>query len=455
MRQEATMSTIQRPTQLCMLESGPIEYRLERRGPDVLLVMHGGHMQAGLALGENAFAAAGFTVLAPSRPGYGRTPLDTGPMPSEFTDAVAALCARLGITRVAAAVGISGGGPTAVTMAARHPGLVQRVVLVSAVGFLPWPDRRIRLGSHVVFRPGVEALAWAGVRLLIRLAGTAALRMLLTGASTHPAGSVVAGLRDHDRDTLLALFAQMRSGHGFVNDLRPVPDTSAEVTQPALVIATRSDAGVPFAHAEALAAAIPAAELVESRAASHLVWFSPDWPAIAERVVAFLTAPVPPAPRAVADQATAARPATVTADEATGPVLHRPLRVATAALATAGALLAAGTSGPAFVRLGVGEGLAFVAVAVALAGLAAGVLRRSAWVTRVSVLGLAGQPVIVAGALWQVWAGMPAGKAAELYRLGVAPQIGAWINLGYGVLGAGLFGWLVARWWRNRAVRRG
>jgi hypothetical protein len=70
LRREATM-----PTELFMLESGPIEYRLDRRGPDVLLVMYGGHMRAGLALGEDAFAAAGFTVLAPSRPGYGRSPL--------------------------------------------------------------------------------------------------------------------------------------------------------------------------------------------------------------------------------------------------------------------------------------------------------------------------------------------------------------------------------------------
>jgi len=438
------------PTELFMLESGPIEYRLERRGPGVLLVMHGGHMRAGLALGEDAFAAAGFTVLAPSRPGYGRTPLAAGPAPAEFADAVAALCARLGITRVAAVVGISGGGPTAVTMAARHAGLVERLVLISAVGFLPWPDWRIRLGSHVVFRPGVEAVAWAGIRLLIRCCGAAALGMLLAGASAHPAAAVVAGLRADERDTLLALFARMRSGRGFLNDLRPVPDTSAGVAQPALVIATRSDAGVPFAHAEALAATMPAAELVESRAASHLVWFSPDWPAIAERVVTFLTAPVMPAGT---DRAFASRPVTAAAGVAAGPVLHRPLRVAIAALATIGALLAAGTAGPAFARLGVGGGLAFVAVALTLTVLAAGVLRRWAWAARASVLGLAGQPVVVAGALWQVSAGMPAGKAAELYRLGVAPQTGAWINLGYGMLGACLFAWVAARWWRGRAVR--
>jgi pimeloyl-ACP methyl ester carboxylesterase len=285
------MAEIRRPTQVCDLECGSIEYRLDRRDGEVLLILHGGHLRAGIALGEDEFAAAGFTILAPSRPGYGRTPLRAGPTPARFADAVAALCARLGITRVAAVVGISGGGPWAVTLAARHPQLVQRLVLISAVGFLPWPDGRTRLGAHIAFRPGVQAVTWAGVRLLLRAAPAATLRMLLGGVSTGPGASVAAGLRADERDTLRALFSAMRSGRGFVNDLRPTPDMTAAVPQPALVIASRADGGVPFEHAESLAAGIRGTELVQSHAASHLVWFAPDWPAIAARITAFLTAP--------------------------------------------------------------------------------------------------------------------------------------------------------------------
>jgi hypothetical protein len=43
------------------------------------------------------------------------------------------------------------------------------------------------------------------------------------------------------------LFSSMRSGHGFVNDLRPGPDLSSAVVQPTMVIATRTDRGVPIA----------------------------------------------------------------------------------------------------------------------------------------------------------------------------------------------------------------
>jgi pimeloyl-ACP methyl ester carboxylesterase len=53
-------------------------------------------------------------------------------------------------------IGVSAGGPTAVTMGARHPRLVRRLLLLGAVGFGPYPDRRTRLGAHVVFNPVAE-----------------------------------------------------------------------------------------------------------------------------------------------------------------------------------------------------------------------------------------------------------------------------------------------------------
>ncbi len=282
------MPELVRPTAIARLPAGQVEYRLDRRGDAVVVVFHGGHVRAGLALGEEVFAAAGCTILAPSRPGYGRTPLSAGTSVEGYTDVVRELCAHLGIARVAAVVGISGGGPTAATMAARHADLVERLILVSAVGWLPFPDRRTRLGAHLGFNAMTEHLTWAGVRTLARVAPDACLRMMLRSLSTRPVDEVVAALRAEDRAMLLALFAQMRSGRGFLNDLRPTPDITARIDQPTLVIATRTDGGVPFAHAQSLASSIRHAELVESHAHSHFVWLGADWPAIAERIRAFL-----------------------------------------------------------------------------------------------------------------------------------------------------------------------
>jgi pimeloyl-ACP methyl ester carboxylesterase len=285
---------------MAYLAPGQVEYRLDRRGAEaIVVVFHGGHVRAGLALGEEVYAEAGCTLLAPSRPGYGRTPVSTGRSVEGYTDVVRALCADLGITQITAVVGVSGGGPTAATMAARHADLVQRLILVSAVGWLPFSASR-RLGAHVGFAAGTEAVTWSAIHALARMAPDVCLRLMINSLSTVPVGEVVAALRAEDRDLLLALFAQMRSGHGFLNDLRPTPNVTAHIDQPTLVIATQTDAGVPFAHAQSLASTIRNAQLVESHAHTHFVWLGPDWPAIAERIRRFLatdpTAIVRPAP---------------------------------------------------------------------------------------------------------------------------------------------------------------
>jgi pimeloyl-ACP methyl ester carboxylesterase len=291
---------MERPTTVARLDAGPVEYRLEQRGDATVVVLHGGHVRAGLAVGEEVFAESGYTVLAPSRPGYGRTPLQTGVSVRGFADVTRALCEHLGIGKVAAVVGTSGGGPTAVAMAAWHPDLVERLILQSAVGLLPWPDHRTRLGAQVMFAAGTERATWGAVHALLRVAPEVGLRWLLGGLSTLPARDVVAALRAEDRAWLLALFARMRSGRGFLNDLHATPDATAaaEVGQPTLVIATRNDGGVPFAQAQSLVAAIRHAELVESQAESHLIWLGSDWPAIAETIRVFLatdTTDPPPA----------------------------------------------------------------------------------------------------------------------------------------------------------------
>ncbi|MFB4271366.1 alpha/beta fold hydrolase [Nonomuraea sp. GTA35] len=280
----------ERAAAVVSLPPGPVEYRLEGDGPTTVVVFHGGHMRAGLSLGEEVFADAGCTVLVPSRPGYGRTPLTTGTTAAGFADATAQLCQVLGIARLAAVVGISAGGRTALSMAARHPHLVERVILQSVVGFLPWPERLTRLGGRAVFNGRVEAGTWAILRLLLRAAPSSGLRLLLHDLSVLPARHVLRNLSTAERSLLVGLFSSMRSGRGFVADMLPVPDCAAQVSQPALVIATRHDRSVSFAHAESLVAAMPRAELVVSQADSHMIWFGPDYPRVAARIVDFLAA---------------------------------------------------------------------------------------------------------------------------------------------------------------------
>jgi pimeloyl-ACP methyl ester carboxylesterase len=444
-----------RLTTVDYLPSGQMEYRLERRGEAAVVVFHGGHVRAGLALGEEAFAAAGYTVLVPSRPGYGRTPLSTGTSVQGYTDAVRALCGHLGIARVAAVVGISGGGPTAATFAARHGDLGERLILFSAVGWLPYPDRRTRLGAYVAFAAMTEHLTWGGVRTLARLSPDRCLRLMLRNLSTRPVDEVVAALSDDDRGMLLALFAQMRSGRGFLNDLRPTPDVTARIDQPTLVIATRTDRGVPFAHAQSLASTIRHAELLESHADTHFIWLGADWPAIVERIRAFLETSPPASvighrPRMPGSAALCRAEPRVRSPLTQA--FHRPLRTATAGLVLAGVLLAAGTAGPAFTRLGAAQGLAFLAVAVAGIVLAVAVLRGVRWVLASVTVALGGQLAAVVGTIWELISGIAASKACMIRQLGLPPLAGLLVNLAYSSVAVVIFSWAAQRWLRARRL---
>jgi pimeloyl-ACP methyl ester carboxylesterase len=287
------MTGVERATTTIRLGQGVVEYRLDRREKDTVLVFHGGHLNAGLALGEDVYVDGGYSVLVPSRPGYGRTPLTTGRTAGGFADVARSLCERLGITRLAAVVGVSGGGPTAVALAARCPDLVERVILQSAVGPLPWPARRVRLAARLVFAGATERVTWSAVGAIMRARPDLGLRMLLGDLSTLPARQVLAGLSAADRGLLVDLFSRMRSGQGFRNDLADLAAGRVpvrEVGQPALVIHSRKDGAVPFRHAEAITAAIRRGELVESDADSHFIWLGRDYPAIGDRMRDFLAA---------------------------------------------------------------------------------------------------------------------------------------------------------------------
>lgn len=56
------MSQLRRPTDSLRLDSDTVEYRFEEVGDRTVLLLHGGHMHAGLAVGEAVFTEAGWVV---------------------------------------------------------------------------------------------------------------------------------------------------------------------------------------------------------------------------------------------------------------------------------------------------------------------------------------------------------------------------------------------------------
>lgn len=256
---------------------GPMEVAQCGQGPAVVLV-HGTpgswRQAAGLALD----LADRHTVVLPSRPGYGATPLSTARTPSEQAGAYAALLDALALD-TAAVVGISGGGPSAAQLAALHPSRTTALVLCCALApHLLTPPTAMRVALGV---PGLAEVGTWVQRTMQRRRLTnevASQRRVEAGLTT----AEQAQLRDDPglREAIVGFYLSHLDApppvRGLRNDLRSLgfapggsaPDLQA-VTAPTLVLHGDSDEVVPLAHGEFYASTIGGARLEVLPGAGH------------------------------------------------------------------------------------------------------------------------------------------------------------------------------------------
>lgn len=95
----------------------------------------GGGWDQGKLIAEH-FIGEGFAWISVSRFGYLRSPLPDDASTAAQADAIAAALDTLGIGEIAV-IGVSGGVPPALQLAARHPGKVSSLVLLSSAPFTP------------------------------------------------------------------------------------------------------------------------------------------------------------------------------------------------------------------------------------------------------------------------------------------------------------------------------
>ena len=249
-----------------------------------MLVLQGGHGTRDTRLGHERLAEYGFTVVAPSRPGYDSTPVSVGCSAQDQADALAQLLDTLGIGQ-AQVVAISAAGHVGIELARRHPDRIDRLSFESALA-LPW-SAGMQRGGRILFGP-LQGLVWGTTRASLRIAPSAGLRMQLTQQTTLDAGHVVRDMDDKTREQYLAAFRSLWSGRGFVCDLGHDSPSAAPITQPTLILRGAHDRPVPPAHATRLAALAPDHELVEVDAESHFIWFGRAAYEVWDRRLAFL-----------------------------------------------------------------------------------------------------------------------------------------------------------------------
>lgn len=270
---------------------GPVQIGREGHGPAVL-VIHGGPggFDQGLAFYRH-LRDGGCEVIAPSRPGYLRTPLDSGRSPESQADLYAAILDVLGIER-AAVVGQSSGGPSAVHFAARHADRTTALLLDSAI-VLPY-SLRVSLLERLTLDSGfVVRLSYELARRKPALMTSFAVRGMSTGLTREQLRAAVAWVTS-DRSRLermtLALASvaprQYRQA-GWTNDqanetaLTPLP--FAEVTAPTVIAHGTADRNIPVAHALHATDRIAGAELILVDEGHHALPLSRNYGLVAQR----------------------------------------------------------------------------------------------------------------------------------------------------------------------------
>jgi pimeloyl-ACP methyl ester carboxylesterase len=255
---------------------GNVETITWGEGPAVLS-LHGamGGYDQGMLL-ASTIASPHYQFIAVSRPGYLGTSLKAGRSPQDQADVCAEVLIRFGIAN-ATVIAISGGGPTALQFALRHPEMCAGLVMVSACSD--------RLNVPIPFQ-------WQLMKLTALVpAFTAAMRKRIMRDPKKAARRSIPDealrlrtLQDQETAALfqalqMSIFDRMASRiAGTDNDILQARAEMnwprEQITAPTLIVHGTNDRAVPCEQAKALAARIPEAELLTIEGGEHVSIFT-------------------------------------------------------------------------------------------------------------------------------------------------------------------------------------
>lgn len=300
------MADLNAGSELAQTGSGEVEYVRQGDGSPVL-VFHGalgGYDQAAL-LGERCLDA-GMEVIAPSRPGYLRTPLADGITPEQQADRMGALLESLDIPQVAV-LGVSAGAPAAVQFAVRHPQRVRALVLISPMLTRGLPEGASALGRTMLGHLTGDVGSWLAVEAVARdprrvLEGF--LDLTSNGNATDREVAVRTILNNPKQlewfrrlvGTVAPLSPRERGTRNDLLQLRTLPDLPlAQIAVPTLVVVGANDPSLSVEVTSKLVEKIPSATLMTSAGTGHMVGLGPQAEEVNETITKFLQQlPEPP-----------------------------------------------------------------------------------------------------------------------------------------------------------------
>jgi pimeloyl-ACP methyl ester carboxylesterase len=265
---------------------GDIEYRSIGRGIPILFV-HGGHSNCNESICHKGFDLKKFQLITPSRPGYGKTPLNGNRTPKQTADLIIELINHLSLDNVII-YGISAGGLTAIELAANYPKRVRKLILASAIS-KKWLDEneKIYKTAQKIFSPGFEKITWGMVRFFSGIFPKLIAKSFYPQFSKRP----IERLNLNDVRELIMAMKHYNSGHGFLNDIDQniSNSTIVDIKCPTLILHSKNDNSVPFEHALHSHKMIENSKLLEiDNEWGHLIWIGIDSQTLIKETLEFI-----------------------------------------------------------------------------------------------------------------------------------------------------------------------
>lgn len=245
-------------------EAGMIEYIKKGSTGPFILFLHGspgGYDQAPEPL-------RGFQLLAPSRPGYLSTPLNVGRTPREQAKSYALLLDALKIEKVIV-IGISGGGPSAISFAAQFPERTLALVALEAI------SQPYKYTGHMPVFMKIDIIYWFLLTFILTLFGPA--YFVIKHAANKSIQQIILNSSEKTSDItrfIWSLGPPSLRMTGWNNDMLQFANLSLPVeriTIPTLIIHGAKDNIVPFNHSLQLASQILGSRLRCIQCADHLM----------------------------------------------------------------------------------------------------------------------------------------------------------------------------------------
>jgi len=249
---------------IAQTSAGPIQYGLVGDSGPVILFAHGtpGGFDQTPFFSDSGFES--YRILTPSRPGYMATPLDVGRTPEDQARAYAALLDELNIDEVVV-IGVSGGGPSAISFAAMYP---QRTLALIGLEAL---SQRTTEPLDIPLPMRSDFLFWAGISVATELGDGKVVLGLFDPEDAERIEHSPDGL-ERIHDWLWAAWPISLRLTGWRNDSEQFMQLSLpirEVEAPTLILNGTADREAIYENAERLAAEIPGARLYTIEGASH------------------------------------------------------------------------------------------------------------------------------------------------------------------------------------------